>query len=278
MISNPRELRLRKLFHPENGRSVMIPADHGRYLGNTAGLEDPYNLVRTLIEEEIDATIMCFGLGKVTADLFGSRYAPARIIAIDNALFANIPGEQQGVIGYEPGVTPELALKWGFDAIKVLFIWGVDPDLQSAQLRYMSELVAECDRLNMPLMIEPVLWGNHIPDNRKNDPDMIAHACRIAMELGADMLKVPYTGDKESFSSIVEMARIPVLVLGGPGGNTTRAMLQVAHDSISAGGRGIVFGRSVWAGSNMRGFIRALKDTVYHQIEVDKLMNKYDLS
>jgi class I fructose-bisphosphate aldolase len=126
-------------------------------------------------------------------------------------------------------------------------------------------------------MIEPVLWGAHIPPDLKNDPDTIAHAARIALEMGADILKIPYTGDREHFRGLVERSRVPVVILGGTDMSGTRQVLQTAGDSVAAGGRGVVYGRVVWQHRNMRGLLRALKEVVHAGAGVDEAMGRHGL-
>jgi class I fructose-bisphosphate aldolase len=270
-----REVRIRRLFHPEYGKSIVIPIDHGFYLGNPKGLEDPYEVMEILREEKVDATILTYGLGKATNEIFAARSAPARILAIDNALLSNIPGQPQSFIDFEIGVTVEHALKMGFDAVKVLLIWGLDTDIQMKEIKAISELAMQCDNWEMPLMIEPLLLGSHFPPDKKDDPELIAHASRISVELGADILKIPYTGDLEHFSGIVKRSRIPVLILGGSDMYSPEKMFRTARESVQAGGKGIVFGRGVWQSNNIRNLIKGLREAVYFQTDEKRLMEKY---
>jgi fructose-bisphosphate aldolase, class I len=269
--------RLKKLFNPANGRSITIPMDHGFYRGNIKGLEDPWRVLEMLIEEKIDATLLSFGLGKITNGLFLAKDAPARILAMDATLQSIVPGEYQGILDFDMFCTIEQALKWGFDAVKVLLIWGLDPEIQMKEIRNIGELVAQCDRWDMPVMIEPVLWGKNIPPNKKNDPDTIAHAARIALEMGADILKVPYTGDVGHFRSLTERLRVPVVILGGAGMETTEQVLQTALDSVRGGGKGVVFGRNVWQNGKVKEIIRGLKEVVYEEKEVREVMKTHRL-
>jgi class I fructose-bisphosphate aldolase len=272
-----KETRIGRLFHPEYQRSIIIPIDHGFYLGNAPGLEDPYETMRILLEEGVDATILSYGLAKITNEAFTSKSSPTRILAIDNAILSNVPGEPANFLDFELGVPVEQALKAGFDVIKVLLIWGLDPDIQMKEIKAISTLVSQCDSWQIPLMIEPLLLGDHIPPDKRNDPDLIAHASRIAVELGADILKIPYTGDSEHFQSIVQRSHVPVLILGGAQMGSPKQMFRTARESVEAGGKGIVFGRSVWQHNRIRELIRGLKDAVYFLEREETIVGKYSL-
>ena len=84
----------------------------------------------------------------------------------------------------------------------------------------------------------------------------------MSVELGADALKVPYTGDPESFKRVVDTAYgTPVLILGGYRALTLRDMLEVIEEALEVGGRGVVFGRNVIQAPNpaeILGYIRAV--------------------
>jgi class I fructose-bisphosphate aldolase len=235
-------------------------------------------VLEELLDEGVDATLMSFGMGKITRGLFGSGDAPGKILSADCALITNIPGERHGFFDFDLFIEIEQALRWGFHAVKVLMIWGLDYEHQMNEIKAIGELARQCDRWNMPLMIEPVLWGRHIPSERKADPETIAHAARIALEMGADILKVPYTEDVDHFTSIVERSRVPVLVLGGTDMRNAEHVLQTARDSVVAGGRGVVFGRVVWQDGRAREMVRGLKMVVHDLAEVSEVMDAHAVS
>jgi DhnA family fructose-bisphosphate aldolase class Ia len=276
-MSNIREVKIRKLFNSESGKVVIIPIDHGFYMGAVKGLEDPVSVLKRLIKDGVDGTLMSFGLGKITADLFNSKNSMTKILTADYVLMSKIPGVVEGIFGNSIYSTLEQAIKWEFDAVKVLLVWGTESDIQLEAIKYIGELARECDKLDMPLMIEPVLLGKYISEDKKKDPKVIKDACRIAVELGADILKAPYTGDKESFSEIIKNSHIPVVILGGPRMGSIKDVMQTAKDSIDAGGKGVVFGRNVWQNPDMDKVIYALKDIVHKNSEVDEVLNKYNL-
>jgi len=273
-----KELRLKRLFNPEYDRSLIIPIDHGYYLGNTKGLEDPFGIMRIIMEEAVDATILNYGLAKITNEYFASRHAPARILAIDNAILSNIPGNPVEFLDFELGASVEQALKAGFDVIKVLLVWGLDPAIQMKEITAISRLVSQCDDWEVPLMIEPLLLGNHIPKDKRNDPELVAHASRIAVELGADILKIPYPDNGEALGDIVTRSRVPVLILGGSDMETPVEMFRTARESIEAGCSGIVFGRSVWQHDRIRELIRGLKDAVYRLSPEEEIMQRHGVA
>lgn len=276
-MSSSKQEKMRGLFHPETGKTVIIPVDHGLCMGVVEGLEDPKAVVKKLMDDGVDATLMSFGVGKITAELFTLKKSMGRIITADYILMSQVPGVLEGVFGNCRYSTVEQAVKWGFDAVKVMLVWGTRPETQLEAIKYTGHLAAQCDKWGMPLMVEPVLLGEGIPGDKKNDPEVIQSACRIAVELGADILKAPYTGDKQSFGQIVQNSHLPVVVLGGPKMKNIKDVLQTAKDSVDAGGKGIVFGRNVWQHPHMDKVIEALKDIVHQESSVDEVLGRYGL-
>ena len=106
------------------------------------------------------------------------------------------------------------------------------------------------------MMIESVPGG--LPNETMRTPEMIAAASRVASEAGADYVKTFYTGDKESFRTVLENSTVPVLILGGPKSESDRGVLQMVRDAMDVGAVGITMGRNVWGHANIKGMPAAL--------------------
>ena len=101
---------------------------------------------------------------------------------------------------------------------------------------------------------------------------MVAHCARVGVELGADIVKVPYTGDMESFSDVVSSCCVPVVIAGGERMESTRDVLQMVHDAIKAGGAGISMGRNVFQHPNRIQLVRALRAIVHENATVEEAL------
>jgi len=262
-------VRLGRLFDATSGKTLVMPVDHGLSLGMVSGLENPRTLLSRLEALGVDATLISPGMARANADLFASRTAPARILTVDLPLISNVPGEVSEVRAYSMIASVDDALRMGVECVKVLLIWGIESAVQMENLRLVAALARECERSEMPLMVEPVLWGQSIPEARKADAELVGNACRIAVELGADIVKGPYVADAAALATIVERLPVPVVLLGGPRLEDARAVLQIAINAISAGVRGIVFGRNVFQRPDAEAMIRALRGIVHEGLGLD---------
>ncbi len=78
-------------------------------------------------------------------------------------------------------------------------------------------------------------------------PSVVAYGARIGLELGADLVKVKYTGSLESFRWVVHSASpMKVVMSGGPMTSTDVEFLSMVEDVLKAGAIGIAVGRNVW--------------------------------
>ncbi len=278
-----REQRIKRLFNPETGKAVMMPMDHGLGMGRVAGLEDPLQAFTRFVELGVDALLVNFGILKQTYSYRrGLDNVPGIIMGIDFIEIWNnwkTPIDRKGIIGYCITATVEQAVKYEADAVKVYYALGLDPQLQIEVIRSICKVISECDKYNMPIMIEPTAEGEYIPFDKKGDPQIIADGCRFALEMGADVIKAPYpdTDDKEVFAQICKEAHVPIVLLGGAKKGNVRSVLEIAKAGIEAGARGTIFGRNVWGRPNLDVVVKALQEVVHKNASVDEVCNKYGL-
>ncbi|KKS92825.1 MAG: Fructose-bisphosphate aldolase (Class I) [Candidatus Collierbacteria bacterium GW2011_GWB1_44_6] len=84
----------------------------------------------------------------------------------------------------------------------------------------------------------------------ESERDTVAYGARLGLELNADYVKVPYTGDIESFNWVVRAAgKTGVLAQGGKKVDWEN-LDQEIEGVMAAGARGIAIGRNVWQDPN----------------------------
>ncbi len=76
---------------------------------------------------------------------------------------------------------------------------------------------------------------------------IVAYGARIGLELGADIVKVKYTGSPESFRWVVQSAYPTMVAMsGGPLTRTDQEFLSRVEEVLAAGAAGVAVGRNVW--------------------------------
>ena len=77
--------------------------------------------------------------------------------------------------------------------------------------------------------------------------EIVSYAARAGLEIGADAVKIKYTGDPVSFSWAVKAAAgVKVFMSGGPKAPTDEDFLKQVKGVMEAGGTGLAVGRNVW--------------------------------
>src|SRR5207248_2939661 len=97
----------------------------------------------------------------------------------------------------------------------------------------------------------------------------VARAARIGAEAGADFVKVHFVGTPEEYRAVTDGCYVPLLVLGGAPSGDARSALQMAADALSAGARGVVFGRHVITHERPDRMVAALAELVHGGATVD---------
>lgn len=280
-----KQKRINNLFHSETGNAVMIPMDHGIMMGVQKGLEDPIKSVKRFVDLNPDALLMNFGVLKQTKEYFEELgTSPGIILGIDfNQTWQDWKTsiDADKIVGHCQITKVKNALNYGADAVKVYFPLGLKPSLQLDYVRDTAEVINQAEQHGIPVIVEPVTIGKYISEDRKNDPEVIADGCRLALELGADIIKAPYPGSehKEEFKKICENSHIPFIILGGPKEDGVKGVLETAREGIDAGARGTIFGRNVWQRpiEDMKNVVRSLQDIVHRGASVEKVVEKYNL-
>ncbi len=151
--------------------------------------------------------------------------------------------------------TVEETLGLGADAIAVaMFVYG---ETELAYLRHLAEVVRCAAPLGLPVI--PHIYPLESGDEKHA---VVHYAARAGFEMGADLVKVPYTGDVASFRDIVSDIPVPVVSAGGPRCATLEEAAALARDVGRAGAAGATMGRNVWGFPDIPGAIRLLRDAI----------------
>jgi class I fructose-bisphosphate aldolase len=253
-----------RLINTDSGKSVMVAMDHTGG-GIFPGLEDYEPVLKEVIAASPDAIMLNIAIVRHFNHLFKGREAPAIIAAIDLNMMADKLPEEMMQEGQNLGLaTVEEAVRYGASAVKVLMTWGqVELEMQHRAFERIGYWSQQCARWNIPFIVEPNLWGKKIPKSKYNDPVMLGDTARIAVEMGADALKIDVPEDIEELKRIIKSCFVPVFLLGGSKGTSAKDFLERVNTTMNAGAAGVVIGRSVWQAKDIYKMVQALKLVVY---------------
>jgi len=94
--------------------------------------------------------------------------------------------------------------------------------------------------------------------------EIVAYAARTGLELGADAVKIKYTGDPASFAWAVKAAGgVRVFMSGGPKAPTDEDFLHQVEGVIQAGATGLAVGRNVWQNADPLAMADKLRKVIF---------------
>jgi class I fructose-bisphosphate aldolase len=264
MPSISHQAQLRYLFNRETVRAFIVPMDHGIGMGPIPGLYDMRKTVQQMAGTGVNAVVVHKGLVRSIEPVLRSAPDLGLIVHLcASTAQAPDPNEKQLVC------TVREALAQGADGVSVHVNIGAASEGQ--MLRDFAEVAEECHALNVPLLAMVYARG---PRLRVQFSEAFnAHCARVAYEIGADMVKVQYTGNRESFGRVVQSVPIPVLIAGGPKMESDRDVLQMVWESLDAGGAGLSIGRNVFGADNVPRMCRALAGIVHQGLTVGEAMD-----
>jgi len=252
-MSIGKERRLRRIFR-KDGRTVIVPMDHGVTMGPVTGLVNMQAIVDKLASGGADAIVVHKGVAK-SLELHGM------------GLITHLSASTS--LGPDPDwkvqVTSVLqAIRLGADGVSIHV--NVGAENENAMLVDMGMIADECEEYGVPLLAMMYPRGPNIKSS--HDPDLVKHVARLGAELGADVVKTNFTGSVESFRDVVRGCPVPVVIAGGPKARTDEDVVRMVYESIQAGGVGISIGRNVFQHRDPTVMVKVLAAIVHEDATV----------
>ena len=258
-LSPGKRTRLRRLlyeFGPGEGTLLLLPIDQGiehgprDFFPNPAS-KDPEYQFRLAAEAGYSAIACGYGMA--------SKYYPSYAGQVPLLLKLNsktdVPPSDEAFSPCNASV--EDAVRLGADAVGYT---------QEDDLIQLGKVRQDCDRFGMPLVFWAYPRGRDIEKKGgQNSLYAIDYASRVAMEMGADVVKLnmpklspdkdkdapaPYNEmevtQEEAIRHAVESAGRALVVLSGGSKIDDDKLLDQTRMIMEAGGSGVIFGRNVW--------------------------------
>ncbi|PMC39183.1 fructose-bisphosphate aldolase [Bacillus sp. UMB0899] len=232
-----KEIRLKKLYH-HSDKLLIVPMDHGITIGPVTGLTDINKTVEAVFDGGADAIVVHKGLVRYLTDAIGSN--KGELIIHLSASTALAPESQ--TMRKELVSSVEHSIRLGATAISTHVNLG--SEFEAEQIKDVGLIAEECDKWGLPLLA--MMYVRDGCKTHEFDPERIGHAARVAEELGADIVKVNYSGSPETFKQVVSGVKIPVLIAGGERLSSNQDLITMIDDAVNAGANGISIGRNIF--------------------------------
>lgn len=256
-----KKIRLERIINRNSGRTVIVPMDHGITLGPIKGLECMPDTVGMVVDGGANAVVLHKGI--VTAGHRGAGRDVGLIVHL-SASTSMSPDPNCKVDVTEV----EEAIRLGADAVSVHVNLGAANE--SEMLHSLGRVAKKCSDWGMPLLAMMYTRGEKVKS--EYDVKYVKHAARVGAELGADVVKVVYTGSISSFREVVAGCPVPVVIAGGEKMESDEELLHVVSASLEAGGSGVSIGRNIFQHKNIKRILAAISAVVHDKKSVQTAM------
>ena len=233
-----KEVRKERIMNRETDKTVIVPMDHGVTVGPIKGLID--------LPKTVD--IVAKGGANAVVEHVGMVGQGHRRYGRDIGLIVHLSGST--ALSPDPNrkvlvCSVERAVRVGADAVSIHVNIGAENE--GEMFEAFGKVSEAADYWGMPLLAMVYPRGPKV-DNEK-DVENVKIAARVGAELGADIVKVPYTGSPETFKEVVSGSPIPVVIAGGSK-LSDEDTLEMVEGAMQAGAAGLSMGRNAFQHEN----------------------------
>jgi len=251
--------RLSRIIKPETGRAIVLPIDHGYFLGPTRRLEDPWRTVKPLLQYT-DALMLTRGILRHSIDPNVDVPIVLRVSGGTSIVGPDLSNEAITTSAVE-------AMRLNASAVSLSIFVGSEHEHQT--LTNLAMLVDDCEDYGIPVLAVTAV-GKEL---EKRDARYLALCCRIAAELGARFVKTYYC---DGFEKVVEGCPVPLLIAGGPKMDTELDAIRTAYEAVQAGAVGVVMGRNIWQNDHAVAMIRAVRAVIHEDATPEEAHDLFD--
>jgi predicted phospho-2-dehydro-3-deoxyheptonate aldolase len=226
--------------------------DHGVTVGPVEGLADMRTTVSKVVAGGANAILMHKGM--VRAGHRGKGKDVGLIIHLSGGTSMSPDPNAKELV-----CTVEEAIKLGADAVSIHINLGAETDKE--MLRQLGDVSGQCMEWQIPLVAMMYTRGPKIKS--EYDVNNVKHAARVGAELGADIVKVVYTGSIDSFAEVVEGCPVMVVIAGGPKMGSDEEIFKMVDGALKAGAMGVSIGRNAFQHKTPEKMVAALCKMVH---------------
>ena len=248
---NNKNKRIKKIM--KNGKSLLIAFDHAVEHGpsNYENIDlHPLRILKISVDGGANGIILHSGAARVVRDYIPKDFSlivkiTARTSLVDDKNMV------QSIV-----TTVDEAASLGADAVAYTIYLG--SDMEYYMLEQFSQIKKRCLELGLPVI--GFMYPRSPKYKNKYDAKAIEYAARVGAEIGCDIVKTYYTGNKQTFSKVIKNCFVPLLVAGGPEAKTKEEFITNIQDALAVGARGFALGRNIWSRDGSTELLKQVKN------------------
>ena len=260
-----KKIRIERIMDRNTGKTVIVPMDHGVTIGPVAGLINMQETINAVAIGGANAIILHKGLIE----------AGHRRKGRDVGLIVHLSASTQ--LAPDPNsktmvCTVEEAIKLGADAVSIHVNLGSEDE--RVMLEDLGRVAKVASEWGMPLLAMMYTRGPKVKS--EYDVKLVKHAARVGAELGADIIKVVYTGSAESFREVVEGCFVPVVIAGGEKMGNDEDIIEMVKGAMAAGAAGVSIGRNVFQHKDPERMVQKICRIVHNAAVFEEKLRKLE--
>jgi len=179
-------------------------------------------------------------------------------------------GLTKGEVNSKQNCSVEYALSLGAKAVGYTIYLG--SQFEGEMFQEFGRLQEKAHEHGLPAIAWVYPRGQAVANDTTKE--IVAYAARVGLELGADAVKIKYTGDPLTFSWAVKSAgKAHVYMSGGPKAPTDQDFLNQVRGVIQAGATGLAVGRNVWQNEDPIRMANYLRQIIFEKKTVESVVH-----
>ncbi|MGC9309887.1 MAG: class I fructose-bisphosphate aldolase [Candidatus Nanoarchaeia archaeon] len=151
------------------------------------------------------------------------------------------------------------AVKLG--AVAVGYTIYIGSEHESKMLDEFAHIEEQAHKKGLPVIAWIYPRGKSVKG--KPSKQLMAYACRVGLEIGADIVKIRYNGKLEDLKWAVKSAGKTKVVIAGGMKKQESKLLEDVKETMQAGASGLAIGRNIWQSKEPDKITRELKRLVF---------------
>ena len=257
-----KQIKINKLF--TKGKTLFLAYDQGLEHGPSdfnLNNVDPNYIINIAIKGKYNGLILQKGI----AEKYHENYTKKIPLIVKLNGKTNLPKVEPIA---EQICSVEKAVDLGADAVGYTIYVGSENELEI--FKEFGRIQEQAHDYGIPVIAWMYPRGKAIQNDLNTD--LLAYAARVGLELGADILKMKYNGDKEGFKWIVKCAGKAKVSIAGGSKKDNKEFLTNLKDALNAGAVGMAVGRNVWQSNKPLGITKAIKKIIFENKKVEEAL------
>ena len=256
-----KHIRMERIIDRNTSKTVIVPMDHGVSSGPISGIIDLRDAVDKVVRGGANAIVEHKGMVGAGHRRSGKDVGLIIHLSASTSL-SPYPNTKTLVC------TVEEALRLGADAVSIHV--NIGDDMERQMLSDFGTVSSRAREWGMPLLAMVYPRGEKIVN--EYDPRVLKHAARLGAELGADLVKISYSGSVQSFREVVQGCPVPVVIAGGEKMETDKEILEMVRGAMDAGGAGVSIGRNIFQHADPTRMVGAISMIVHEDATVEEAL------